>query len=104
MATQAPPARGPEWDWTDVLALCLREARRVLGPTSVADDAAQEAVIRAGGRKTTARTPVRSDPWLAAIARHAALRLLGPRREQPLEETVPPPAAGEPREGIGSPP
>jgi RNA polymerase sigma-70 factor (ECF subfamily) len=88
----------PEWDWTDVRALCLREARRVLGASSAADDAAQEATIRAWRLKERCRTPARPDPWLAAIARNEALRLLAQRREQPLGEGHPEPADPDPRE------
>jgi RNA polymerase sigma-70 factor, ECF subfamily len=87
MTTHRTPAtRGPDWDWTDVRALCLREARRVLGPSSAADDAAQEAAIRAWRQRARCRTPSRPGPWLATIARREALRLLSQRREQPLED------------------
>ena len=87
MSTQVTPRPcAAEWNWTDVRALCLREARRVLGPISAADDAAQEAAIRAWRQKDSCRTPARPGPWLAAIARREALRLLAQRREQPLED------------------
>jgi RNA polymerase sigma-70 factor, ECF subfamily len=79
---------GPDWNWSDVRALCLREARRVLGPSTAADDAAQEAAIRAWRQQTGCRTPSRPDPWLATIARREALRLLSQRREQPLEDAA----------------
>ena len=75
----------PTWDWKDVRALCLREARRVLGPTTAADDAAQEAAIRAWRQRARCRTPSRPDPWLATIARREALRVLAQRQDQPLE-------------------
>lgn len=98
MTTKAPPAHGPTWNWTDVRALCLREARRVLGPSSAAGDAAQEAAIRAWRQRERCQTPARPDAWLAAIARHEALRLLAERREQSLEESVPALAGDDPRE------
>ena len=88
----------PEWDWSDVRALCLREARRVLGSSSAADDAAQEAAIRAWRLKERCGTPAHPDPWLAAIARHEALRLLGQRREQSLDEGAAYAAEPDPRE------
>jgi RNA polymerase sigma-70 factor, ECF subfamily len=75
----------PDWDWTAVTALCLREARRVLGPSATADDAAQEAVIRAWRQRGRCRTPARPGPWIITIARREALRLLSQRHEQPLE-------------------
>jgi RNA polymerase sigma-70 factor (ECF subfamily) len=75
-----------EWNWTDVRALCLREARRVLGASSAADDAAQEAVIRAWRLRARCRNPGRPDPWLARIARNEALRLLHQKHEQSFGE------------------
>jgi RNA polymerase sigma-70 factor (ECF subfamily) len=70
----------------------------VLGATSTADDAAQEAAIRAWQKRERCQTPARPDPWLAAIARHEALRLLAQRREQTLEDRDPSPAVADPRE------
>ena len=39
------PRRTPEWG--AIHRLCLNETRRILGPGARADDAAQEAIIRA---------------------------------------------------------
>jgi RNA polymerase sigma-70 factor, ECF subfamily len=87
MSNDSPPAAsGHHWDWAGVRALCLREARRVLGPTTTADDAAQEAAIRAWRQRARCRTPTRPNPWIAAIARREALRMLAQRREHPLAE------------------
>jgi RNA polymerase sigma-70 factor, ECF subfamily len=61
------------WDWHEMRAHCLVVARRFLrGPA--AEDAAQEAVLRAWRMRT--RVAVR-DPkaWLTRIARNEALRL-----------------------------
>jgi RNA polymerase sigma-70 factor (ECF subfamily) len=85
---QTSRTRGPDWNWSDVRALCLREARRVLGPSTAADDAAQEAAIRAWRQRACCRTPSRPGPWLATIARREALRVLSQRREQPLGDAV----------------
>ena len=74
-ATQ-PAGRGHDWDWASVRALCLREARRVLGPATTADDAAQEAAIRAWRQRAHCRTPRRPNPWIAAIAVLGMLALL----------------------------
>jgi RNA polymerase sigma-70 factor (ECF subfamily) len=76
----------PEWDWRSVGALCLRETRRVLGTSSAADDAAQEATIRAWRHRRRCRTPSRPEPWITTIARREAFRSLSERREQPLDE------------------
>jgi RNA polymerase sigma-70 factor (ECF subfamily) len=87
MTIYSPPApSGPDWDWAGVRALCLREARRVLGPSTTADDAAQEATIRAWRQRARCRNPARPNPWIMAIARREALRLLSHRRELPLAE------------------
>jgi RNA polymerase sigma-70 factor (ECF subfamily) len=75
-----------DWDWAEVRTLCLREARRLLGSaSSAADDAAQEATIRAWRHRASCRDPARPEPWIAGIARREALRTIAKRREQPLE-------------------
>jgi RNA polymerase sigma-70 factor (ECF subfamily) len=88
--------RNPDWNWTDVRAICLREARRILGASTAADDAAQEAAIRAWRQRARCRTPARPGPWLVTIARREALRLVSQRREQPLEAATAEPDAREP--------
>ena len=73
---------GQDWDWGSVRAVCLRETRRVLGSTSTAaDDAAQDATIRAWRHRGRCRTPTRPEPWIATIARREALRMLAQRSE-----------------------
>lgn len=75
-----------DWDWARVSSLCLREARRVLGSTSsMAEDAAQEAVIRAWRHRASCRDPRNPEPWIAGIARREALRALSRRTELPLD-------------------
>jgi RNA polymerase sigma-70 factor (ECF subfamily) len=89
MSTSLPPAtRGHDWDWAGIRAQCLREARRILGASTAADDAAQEATIRAWRQRANCRTPAEPRPWIAAIARREALRILGQRRELPLPEAA----------------
>src|SRR5688500_5199621 len=78
--------RGPDWNWTRMRALCLREARRVLGATAGADDAAQEAACRAWRSRGDCRTPGAPEPWVAAIARREALRIAAQRCDLPLED------------------
>jgi RNA polymerase sigma-70 factor (ECF subfamily) len=72
-----------DWDWAEVRALCLRETRRVLGRSCAADDAAQEATIRAWRYRTRCRDPARPEPWIAGIARREALRAVSKRRDEP---------------------
>lgn len=77
---------GGQWDWADVRRRCLREARALLAGQAVAEDAAQEALIRVwrhAGRPSDFRHP---EAWLARIARNEALRQIaqaGRRRELP---------------------
>src|SRR5919202_663348 len=54
---------------------CLRETRRVLGHGSAAEDATQEALIRAWRQRGACRDPHRPGPWISVIARREALRL-----------------------------
>jgi RNA polymerase sigma-70 factor (ECF subfamily) len=58
----------------------------VLGPTGTAEDAAQEAAVRAWRRRDSCQTPERPGAWVATIARREALRLARPARTDPLEE------------------
>ena len=64
-----------EWDWGLVRAQCLREAQGVLGQSGGAEDAAQEAAVRAWRRQDSCLTPERPQPWVATIARNEALRI-----------------------------
>jgi RNA polymerase sigma-70 factor, ECF subfamily len=81
-----PAMDGHDWDWGAVGTICLRETRRLLGPTAAADDAAQEAIIRAWRHRRRCRTPARPDPWIARIARREALRVLSQRSESSIAD------------------
>jgi RNA polymerase sigma-70 factor (ECF subfamily) len=81
-----------DWDWGLVHAQCLREAQGVLGRSGGAEDAAQEAAVRAWRRQDSCQTPERPQPWVATIARNEALRIAARPVTDPLE------AAGEPAE------
>jgi RNA polymerase sigma-70 factor (ECF subfamily) len=99
MSTYTPPVtRGHDWDWGGVRALCLREARRILGSSTSADDAAQEAALRAWRQCANCRAPAKPNPWIAAIARREALRILAQRRELPLLAPTEEPASDAPRD------
>jgi len=71
------------WDWSAVRLQCLREAQRVLGPTAVADDAAQEAALRVWLHRGRCRQPEHPEPWVSAIARREALRQVAARKVEP---------------------
>jgi RNA polymerase sigma-70 factor, ECF subfamily len=74
-----------DWDWNLVRAQCLREARGVLGASGPAEDAAQEAAVRAWRRRDSCQTPDRPAPWISRIARNEALRFVRPLRIDFLE-------------------
>jgi RNA polymerase sigma-70 factor, ECF subfamily len=78
--------RPHSWDWSHFHRLALRETRSVLGATADAEDAAQEAVLRAWRRRATCRDAPAA--WIRAIARHEALRLAARgRQELPLDDS-----------------
>ncbi|HEU0025006.1 MAG TPA: sigma-70 family RNA polymerase sigma factor [Thermoleophilaceae bacterium] len=61
------------WDWAAARAHCLREARRILASPAAAEDAAQEALLRAW--RASARHEIRNpQAWLTRIARNEAMR------------------------------
>jgi RNA polymerase sigma-70 factor, ECF subfamily len=78
-------ARAPDngWDWGGLRVRCVREAGRVL-PRVDAEEAAQEAMVRAWVRRDACRHPDAPLPWLLEITRNEARRLLGrkARREE----------------------
>ena len=75
-----------DWNWNLVRAQCLREARGVLGASGPAEDAAQEALVRAWRRRASCQNPDRPAPWISRIARNEALRFVRPIRTDFLEE------------------
>jgi RNA polymerase sigma-70 factor (ECF subfamily) len=64
---------------------CWREARRIVGSGALAEDVAQEAVIKAWRHRASCRSPERPLPWVAAIARREALRAVAAPRCEPLD-------------------
>jgi RNA polymerase sigma-70 factor (ECF subfamily) len=81
-----PATRGHDWDWGNVRALCLRETRRLLGSSPAADDAAQDATIRAWRHRGRCRTPATPEPWIKTIARREALRTLAQCSDLSIED------------------
>lgn len=73
------------WDWEALRQVSLREARRLLRSSDQAEDAAQEAVIRAWRYQGSCRDKRDPGPWVAAIARREALRRAAkPREDSPV--------------------
>ena len=67
----------------------------MLGRGADAQDAAQEALLRALRRRHTCDEPDRPGPWVRAIARREAWRIAGGRREEPMEAAPEPVAADD---------
>ena len=77
------------WDWTAAWHVCLVEAARVVGHGHEAEEAAQEALVRAWRRRASCRSAAARPAWLATIARNEALRLAGRRTRLVLYPEAP---------------
>jgi RNA polymerase sigma-70 factor (ECF subfamily) len=69
------------WDWGGLRRRCYREAVRVL-PRADAEEAVQEALVRAWLRRDACRSPEAPLPWLLQITRNEARRVLGREARQ----------------------
>src|SRR3954470_14824235 len=74
------PPRAPAPDWGGARERCVREARRILRDGHAAEEAAQEAVLRAWRHRRTCRNGEAWIPWLVQIARREALRVAARRQ------------------------
>lgn len=90
-ALDGPPPIPGTWRWDELRQRCLRETRRILGHREDAEEAAQEALLRAWRhrRRQTGGTP---EAWVATIARREALRLLARRQAAYARRTADPDA------------
>lgn len=77
---------GPRWEWEVARARCLREARRILRDSDDAEEAVQEALIRAWRSQASCRTPGAPLAWLVQITRNEALRLAARRQRRQASE------------------
>jgi RNA polymerase sigma-70 factor (ECF subfamily) len=64
-----------EWDWHSARRVCLREAMRHTRSRHEAEDAAQNAVLRAWRHRRTLRADASVTEWLRRIARNETMRL-----------------------------
>lgn len=74
------------WKWDDARNRCLREARRILRDSDDAEEAVQEAMIRAWRNQASCRTPATPLPWLVQITRNEALRFAARRSRRQASE------------------
>jgi RNA polymerase sigma-70 factor, ECF subfamily len=89
------------WNWQTARATCLRETRRLLGDPEAAEDATQEALLRAWKARARCREATSSSAWLRAIAANEARRLAACNRRppEPLDGHEP----VDPRSELGDP-
>jgi RNA polymerase sigma-70 factor (ECF subfamily) len=83
-------------DWLALRQYCLAEALRVLGNREDAEEAAQEAMLRAWRHRRSRRSAAWL-PWVRTIARNEALRVAA-RRSQCAQREVHRPLEPEERE------
>jgi len=74
------------WDWDELRRFCFTQALRVVGSPAEADEAAQEAIVRAWRHRDRCRQPERPFGWLGRIAHNEALRLVTRRPREVLVE------------------
>ena len=65
---------------------CFSQAIQVVGNRESADDAAQEAIVRAWRHRDSCRQPERPFAWLRQIAHNEAVRVAGRRPNEVLVE------------------
>jgi len=82
-ASFAPSLR---WDWRAARARCLREAQRMLRDPLAAEDAVQEALLRAWRQRESCRHPDAPLGWMVQITRNEALRRLARDRARAEHE------------------
>jgi RNA polymerase sigma-70 factor, ECF subfamily len=62
------------WDWEELRTFCFSQALRVVGCRETAEEAAQEAIVRAWRHQSSCRQPDQPLGWLRRIARNEAVR------------------------------
>jgi len=63
------------WDWAELRSFCFTQALQVVDNQECADEAAQEAIVRAWRHRDSCRQPERPQGWLRRIARNEAVRV-----------------------------
>jgi RNA polymerase sigma-70 factor, ECF subfamily len=88
--TSARPSAS--WDWGWLRARCLGEAARLL-PRAEAEEAVQEALVRAWRLSDGCKAPETPLPWILKITRNEALRVIERRARLTDRELAEPSAA-----------
>jgi RNA polymerase sigma-70 factor, ECF subfamily len=78
------------WDWAEMRNFCFSQALRVVGCPDRAEEAAQEAMVRAWRHQSSCRQPDHPFGWLRQIAHNEAVRVA---TRQPNEVLVDEPLA-----------
>lgn len=87
-AVRSKPPEPDLWHWEAARRRCLTEAMRILRNRDDAEEAVQEAFVRAWRKRHTCRTPRAPLPWLLQITRNEATRLAS-RRSRRYSSEVP---------------
>lgn len=72
------------WDWGEMRSFCFTQALRVVGCPEAAEEAAQEAIVRAWRHQSSCRRPDQPLGWLRRIAHNEAVRVASRRPNEVL--------------------
>jgi RNA polymerase sigma-70 factor, ECF subfamily len=72
------------WDWEEMRSFCFKRALRVVRCPVAADEAAQEAVLRAWRHRERCKAPDQPFGWLGRIAHNEAVRVASRRPNEVL--------------------
>lgn len=74
ISTPSSTVRSAAWDWGLLRRQAVREARKSLASGVDAEDAAQDALLRAWKKRAQCHEPEAREAWIAVISRNEALR------------------------------
>jgi RNA polymerase sigma-70 factor (ECF subfamily) len=72
------------WDWDEMRSFCFNQALHVVHCPNQADEAAQEAIVRAWRHREKCREPEQPFGWLRRIAQNEAIRVARRRPQEVL--------------------
>jgi RNA polymerase sigma-70 factor, ECF subfamily len=77
------------WDWAEMRSFCFSQALRVVDCPETAEEAAQEAIMRAWRHQASCRQPDQPFGWLSRIAHNEAVRVAACRPNEVLVDEPP---------------